>query len=690
MAAGTRVRPVVGLDIYDDHRHFDNGSFRSSTSSHPVFNELPLANIQNIGKPCKPAVDALIEELDNFHITPNKENWFDEYHQPRAREHRTRPHVEFDTFQALPTHHEEESSYENRKSSGGSAATSQKTQVDLNIVDALEVALRDIPSNAEQLAKHQAGQWEWVLELPAADKSDAAQDGEPLHDNSHEDTRSPHEGERRLLFGCNLLRRKAPERNGKGKEIEATNRYTILATRVEESEPVTAREAEAAEDMSMISTTQADTTIIRMASPHPEIAGERRTSEIALSAKNDDIVEQLRVLPPARPVSRIEDSVEALDKFEEQLEAINEVTRLERVLSPEEMKGVAAQQKANTTLKRTSSTVKKSGASTVRARSTVERSSSLRKSASMSFSQDEEKPTSAGIKAPRKSLVTRPASLLPPKPPAKSSKPPTVPTFQLHGEVVAQRLKAQREARLSRQITPEQAAMAAAAYSPSKPHVKSTKPPTRPTFELPGDAISRRKREEREAKLRQQQEEERKRREFKARPVRTSMVATAYIPRETIASRARQSKAADGEVTVVTPRATVNKRHSIAVAPTPRTTTGTVRGRSQLTVDSVAGTSRATSTSTGSIHGGEGAGSVISVSKRSTVSSEEQQNQKARGREIFARDNSLAAERERERREKEMATKLARKEAAERSRQLSREWAEKQRMKRMSLTGSSA
>ena len=125
-----------------------------------------------------------------------------------------------------------------------------------------------------------------------------------------------------------------------------------------------------------------------------------------------------------------------------------------------------------------------------------------------------------------------------------------------------------------------------------------------------------------------------------------------------------------------------------ASAATPRSALST-RGRSELAVDSVAGTSRATSTSTGSIHGGGvGASSVISVSKRSTVSAEDQVQQKVRGREIFSRDNGIAAERERERRDREAAAKAARQDAAERSRQLSREWAEKQKAKRMSLMGS--
>jgi hypothetical protein len=65
------------------------------------------------------------------------------------------------------------------------------------------------------------------------------------------------------------------------------------------------------------------------------------------------------------------------------------------------------------------------------------------------------------------------------------------------------------------------------------------------------------------------------------------------------------------------------------------------------------------------------------------ISAEKVQAQKLRGKEIYSRDNSYTADRERERREREAAAKTARQEAAERSRQLSREWAERQKVKRI-------
>ncbi|KXX74271.1 hypothetical protein MMYC01_208248 [Madurella mycetomatis] len=420
-----------------------------------------------------------------------------------------------------------------------------------------------------------------------------------------------------------------------------------------------------------------DTAVAETRTETPEM---HNPQEIALDAKEDGASEHLLVPQSPRPLSRIEDSVEELDKLEEELEALNQVAHLDRVASPEStqvpVRGINEAEAKTTSLKRASSV--RTATSTVKGK-TVARSSSVRNAASATSTTNED-----GT-ATRK--VPRPTSLLPPKPPAKSSKPPTVPTFELPGEAVARRLKEQREARRSQHVTPEQAAAVAAAYSPSKPHVKSTKPPTRPTFELPGEAISRRKREEREAKLRAQEEEERRRREFKARPIRASIVPNS-TPRETLASLARRDRATgSGSSESATPTPTIKKRHSMVVTSSsssnssshkPGSQPAAVKRRSSRNRASPpSSSSRATSTSTGSIHGG-------GSSKRSTVSAEEAQQQKLRGKEIFSKDNSYTADRERERRDREEATRLARQEAAERSRQLSREWKEKQeKMKKL-------
>jgi len=373
---------------------------------------------------------------------------------------------------------------------------------------------------------------------------------------------------------------------------------------------------------------------------------------------------------PGTPSLRIEDSFEELDRLEDQFEAVDTIVQVKRVPSPDKMAPATGAGKP--ALKRTTSTSRHPGANArpVRPKAAdMSHPGSARKSASRASGSQDDDGEGAKPTPPKKApaVVPRPASLLPPKPLARSSKTPTMPTFELPGEAVARRLKEQREARMSGLVS-----AADAPRPPSPQKIKSNKVPTRPTFELPGEAISRRKREEHAAKLRAQEEEERRRREFKARPVRNSIAPGSY-PRETISSRARQTKAAgEGGGEGPSVPGSASKRHSLM----PRTTLtvggggghGQARGRGSTVGSTQA--SRAASSSTGSTSG-----------KHSTVSAEDVQHQKQRGKEVYSRDNSITTDRERERRDREAAAKMARQEAAERSRMLSREWAEKQKLR---------
>ena len=557
----------------------------------------------------------------------------------------------------------------------------------------LDIASPSLPSAPEQVAKLQAGQYQFKLTCsvpcgsPAGCKNCSA---------SYPACRTHREG-RKLRFGCNLLQHPSQKAAGSTAD-QLANTYTLIATQLEGDESSLVVSSVAQESDNMSSTTEVhtnvDTTVIHVTGTYGErLSSQPRTSELIMLGKNDDIVEQIISLPPAQPASRIEDSVEALDKLEEELEALDDVTVL-RGLSLQETKTTtlpsgnkSTDASAGNTLKRAGTNSKKTTgqvASSTPNSKAVGRASSVRRPVSLIASAEVDGQPGTAKTAPRRSTVARPTSLLPPKPPAKSTKPPTLPTFELPGEAVARRLKEQREARRSQQVSSEDAAALAEYFSPAKPHFKSSKPPTRPTFELPGEAISRRKREEREAKLRAEEEEERKRREFKARPIRSSAVPSSY-PRETVASRARQSKMLQPEASPEAP--SPSKRHSIAVTSMARATgspakagplqasSAVTRGRASLPGSpSTAQMSRTTSTSTGSMHGS-------TSGQRSTVSSEDAAHQRLRGKQIYSRDNGLTADRVRERRDREEAAKTARQQAAERSRQLSREWAEKQRAK---------
>ncbi|KAF4852354.1 hypothetical protein CGCSCA2_v010522 [Colletotrichum siamense] len=371
--------------------------------------------------------------------------------------------------------------------------------------------------------------------------------------------------------------------------------------------------------------------------------------------------------------SRIEDSLEAIDRLEEQLELVDAAITPPSKTPRHQAANDGSLALNNSAIRRNGSLLNHGPSSAGPKPVTSKTRPNQRKSVSI---VDDKRATGSPAKAtPTRSSVSRPTSLLPP---IKSTKPPTKPSFELPGEAVARRLKEQREARQAQQAQDKAAAAAAAAPQ----RRRSTKALTRPTFELPGEAISKRKREDREARLRQQEEDERKRREFKARPIRAKLNSASY-PRETATSRARQGKASESSEAAQVEQSP-SKRSSIIMTPrTPVTRTTSNRspqargrGLSQATVTSQI--SRGTSTST------------TSMGKRSTLSAEDLEQQKMKGREVFERDNGYLEDKERERRERELNAKLAREQAAERSRQASREWAEKQRRKQLAAANAAA
>ncbi|KAG8413491.1 hypothetical protein J3459_015374 [Metarhizium acridum] len=375
-------------------------------------------------------------------------------------------------------------------------------------------------------------------------------------------------------------------------------------------------------------------------------------------------------------IPRIEDSLEELDRLEEELEAIRDLT-LPRGSTTANTQ--ASEPNPVTPSGVTPSAPAKSkGASvagysaTVRVKSSQKAGPSLRRSASLTLREKRRAQQGSSESQKSESSVSRSQSsinrLSTPKHPIKSAKPPTVPKFELPGEAVARRLREQREARQAQQ----QAEAQRSQTTIPKPRVMN-KPLAKPTFELPGEAISRRKREEREAKLRAEEEEQRKRREFKARPVRNS-IGPSTLPRETLTSRARQSRASPEANGENDSQVAQRKRMSVGVVrslpvPSQVDNSSQTRGRNSTTT-STTEESRAASTSTGSAGG-----------KRTSVSLEELHVQRQRGKDIFTRDNCYTQDREKTKRERELAAKTAREQAAERSRIASREWAEKKRLR---------
>lgn len=408
------------------------------------------------------------------------------------------------------------------------------------------------------------------------------------------------------------------------------------------------------------------------------------------SDNEDSFVEQIISRSPAKPVSRIEDSLEALDQLEEEMDAISQAALAEGIVSPVKAKRTPSKTRESvgprdsldflrsTTREGSSMNTRHSSPpkqapvtskyASMRVKSTAPKPTpSLKKSSSMVFRKpaDEQKK----IQSLAKALGKRPMSVLEP---TKSTKQPTRSTFELPGEAVARRLKEQREARIAQRESSDEPINPTRSLSGPKV-IKSTKPPTKSTFELPGEAVSRRKREAQEARLKAQEEEERKRREFKARPVRKSIVPD-FVPRETVASRARQSIV--GLESLKGGDLSVSKRGSIIGAHRPSISQLNLANTSapRAPGSKPQAMTRKPSTTSGPSMSGLG---------QRTVSDKEVQVQRQRAREIYNRDARLLEDMEKEKQEREAAAKRAREVAAERGRQASREWAEKQRARKL-------
>ena len=405
---------------------------------------------------------------------------------------------------------------------------------------------------------------------------------------------------------------------------------------------------------------------------------------------------------PAKPVWRIEASTQKLEEVEDVIEDLNEVVAVANPMKPKvaatplprkdplkSASSVTPSAAPRTTTLGRSNTVgaragralqsdmaaKKavSGTATVRARTTdvrksaVSTTSSFGRSASVRSISTEP----SGPFATKRPLAKRPSSLLPSKKPVKSTRPVTRPAFELPGEKVARELKEKREAREARmavrqaEMDADKARRAAAARAPT---VRSTKPVNRPSYELPGDALSRKKREEREAKLRAEEKEEKKRREFKARPLSMSVrKSMAPAPRETAAGLARKSFAGSpAELGVkkreLRPTITEIDHENAKVAPRTRISSTTFTRKPAPAVTT---------------HGP----SMSGLSMQRSASNTSQNKPVSKGKEVYKRDALAGQNGPEETRANEEAAKRAREKAAEKGRQASREWAERQSVK---------
>ncbi|KAI8949515.1 hypothetical protein F4801DRAFT_399587 [Xylaria longipes] len=661
-------RPAAGNQPLRDRR--DSVSPQSQPLRH-----LPVSQSQNrqLEKNC---VDISLQGIHELRRVSSNAHWgVIQKNEKRMGGRLTRPSITPNTFEVLNTAAEPGSQTQSV------AADAQRIlQLPVNQYSShpLSIAARDIPSIEEQLAKHRDGLFEWILAIrpPSDSKSQRANSSSAR--NSTE--------ARKVYFGCNLLPEPSPGKNGPLKTARPTNSYSLLVTSLEETKDVLEvfRDPVHEPGMALPEENSAHSTPVQT-SDYASLRGVgERTPNSTVCTRGDDTSPSSMICSSLGDyVTRIEDSFEALDILEDQLEAFDKDARFSQFIpaekshSTKECLGKPELATPNLSVRfatpQPQRTFTRPSSALLRVKPATEpQRTTLRKVMSMTFDSPKFKTKEKDlIQLSPITLGTNKATKLnPQRIIAKSTKQPTVPTFELPGEAVARQLKEKREARLASQRATQPTAA-------SLRRAKSVKLPTRPTFELPGEAISRRKREEHQAQLKTQEEEERKRRAFKARPLPSRVVRTTV--RETIASRARQNTATLTENSAR--GSTPNKRpfttsgsHSRPVLSStinqaPHRGRGLTMEKSQYLQ-----TSRATSTSTNSLSG-----------KRSSLSIEDVQMQRLRGHEIYQRDNSWNDSRMREKCEREALAKLAREEAAEKSRQKSREWAAKQAKKRMTV-----
>lgn len=247
----------------------------------------------------------------------------------------------------------------------------------------------------------------------------------------------------------------------------------------------------------------------------------------------------------------------------------------------------------------------------------------------------------------------RPVSIYMPPPTAKSTKPPTKPNFQLPGEAIAAKLRMQKEERLQREAEGthgDQQKTRPVSICMPPPTAKSTKPPTKANFQLPGEAVAARLKAQREERQKREEEAEA---EKKAAPSK---------PRPSIARK---------PVTLPSRNAP-----GVSIPPPPKS-------EQQAPLRSSTLASKRTSIQVSrSISNSSSNRTSVLISKPAAESDDAAQPQpKLTGREVFLRDKVQNNSKERERKEKEEAAKKARADAAERGRAASRDWAEKQRQK---------
>ncbi len=246
-------------------------------------------------------------------------------------------------------------------------------------------------------------------------------------------------------------------------------------------------------------------------------------------SKEDSFLEKIVSRSPAKSKMRIEDSVEAIDALEDALEQIDQaLPKIEDVESPtttKKVETVASKMTKHTTSGRSKAPIaEKQPKPKVDAVSKTTTTKKFLKAGKVEITTSSKKTLKA---IPKPIVPTTRVSTRKPSATGKEPGPKPIVSKEVSPPV----------ATATSDITAKMQPLTATVKAPFQP-VKSTKPPTRPAFELPGEAISRKLKEQREQRLRLEEAEKQKKREFKARPIRLSQ---APVVKPTATSKARAS-----------------------------------------------------------------------------------------------------------------------------------------------------
>lgn len=560
-------------------------------------------------------------------------------------------------------------------------------------------AARQLDPNDDVFEKHRNKEFQWVLSLPAPDLDRSTDNCSTSGDQD-----CIGDGKRRY-FGCNLLDWTKPPGAGHRLPGDPEDKYILLATPIDlQADQSTPEEVEFTTHQFQIVQDHTQNSIKMTASPlsqsplrladaahrpSPVSATSTQWSTIPEASEDDDNTLSSDAPHKVREASLrpAEDCFDELQRAEvesaelkDELDAITAAaSQMSLNKSQSERASVSTKHQgpSSTTGVRQRLPMIESGQKS-ETRSTAQETNARRDisestvvsspETSLSETSQQQVDQDVGRKPPTATLrrVARPASLAPPKPFQKSHKQPTYSAYELPGEKVARELKEKKAARLSMQFDPQKADEATPPQRTRS--IRSSKPPTVADFELPGERLSRQKKERFEQKLKEQEEQARERRQFKARPSPASASPTV---RSTFTSRQRQTPGQSEQSNVYSPsgeysaRAGASKRQSVTMTPSAaRTvsassaTTASATGRGRT---SSAGSTKASTRATSS-----SVSSVASDGKHTSVPAKAAHQQKLSGRQIYNRDNS----KEQDKRDREESIRLAREKYAQRSRTL--------------------